>query len=503
MHYDVASKSYSVTFAGAPAGSETFAATTQDSSSKPGSAVYKKTDGSVGETLTLTSRSPSSGVAFDYVAAGSWWRNQQNGSGEDAFYQPFVYGFPTEASSVPRSGSAGYDIDVDGFIAFHNTAPRTATGSGKFNADFLSGLYSLNASVVEMSQATGSVLTTAPLHAAGHLGADGSFSGRISYDNPDSAWVGTLNGSLYGPEGKEIGATFLVSGGDGDFAGSVIGAKNSSGVVANLALTNLLVPQQFTSRDVVLGEDILSVGAPAMEHITYFAIGPDGGGSYQTVSGLTAGFTTADQVSAPGSPFNVYRKTTVAGDEEFDLFKPGTANDEVALTYAGFGEWRLASPSDPSNPRQEFFTYGVVTPFWTMAAKTGTAQYTGVVHGGGAVQSTSIRYNLFGTAAYSVNFSSNSYTGSLAIKGVDASGGVRDFGLFDVHGIPLGANGGNSYPLGDFADTTQNGAFVGQISNRFFGPDGEEMAGVFNLTVGGNSGPPKINLTGVAVAKRN
>ena len=502
VSYDATSNSYSVTFAGAPAGSETFAATTKDASSTAGMAVYKTTNGAVSETLTLTSQSPSSGAAFNYVAAGSWRRDQQNSTEDDAFYQPFVYGFPT--GSTPHSGSAGYNVDVDGFIAFDNKPPRTTAGTGVFNADFLSGLFSLNASVTETNQVTGAVGETAPLTSSGHLASDGSFTGAIAFASADSAYTGTLNGALYGPQASEVGATFLVSTVDGAFAGSVIGTQNSSGVAENLSLSNPLVTQQFAARDVVVGEDILTVGGPAIQHVTTFTLNPGGGGTYQTVSGLAASLAATDQVSDPGSPYAVYRNGIPQGAEELDLYKPGAANDELALSYAGFGEWSLSNPSDPNSPRQEFFTYGLVTPYWTMTTKTGTAQYSGVIHGGAEVEGTSVRYDLSGTVNYSMNFSAQSYTGILAIQGVNLAGGAsRDFGVFNVSGDPAFLNAGNVFPAFDFTQTSQNGVNVGYLSNRFFGPTGEEIAGVFNITVGGGSGPPTTNLAGVAVAKRN
>ena len=142
----------------------------------------------------------------------------------------------------------------------------------------------------------------------------------------------------------------------------------------------------------------------------------------------------------------------------------------------------------------------MLTPYWTISAKSGTAQYSGVIHGVGAVQASSVRFDLTGTVSYNVDFSAQSYTGTMAIKGADGSGGSRDFGSFAITGgSPLGANVGQSNPLGDFASVSENGTFVGQLSNRMFGPDGEEMAGVFSITVGG----PKTSLAGVAVAKRN
>lgn len=137
-----------------------------------------------------------------------------------------------------------------------------------------------------------------------------------------------------------------------------------------------------------------------------------------------------------------------------------------------------------------------------MAAKSGTAKYAGVVHGEGDVLGTSTRYDLTGSVSYDVDFSAGKFSGSLAIKG-SGSGGARDFGAFDISGGgPLFLNASPKFAVFDAENVTQNGAFVGQVYNRFFGPDAEEIAGIFNLTVGGGSGPARTVLTGVDLAKK-
>ncbi len=102
--------------------------------------------------------------------------------------------------------------------------------------------------------------------------------------------------------------------------------------------------------------------------------------------------------------------------------------------------------------------------------------------------------------SYDVDFSAGKLSGSMAIKGA-GSGGSQDFGVFNIAGGgPAFANASPQYAVFDFETVTQKGASVGLLSNRFFGPDGEELAGVFNLTVGGSG--PRTSLTGVTVAKR-
>ncbi len=258
-----------------------------------------------------------------------------------------------------------------------------------------------------------------------------------------------------------------------------------------------MIPQVFTTRDVVAVETYVTPVRAQMDHVSSLALSPDGGATFTTANGETPSFAKSDQVTAPDPNFTRYKQTIAnVGDEVLDLYKAGSANSQLALTYASFGEWQVLNPWEPDIPRQQFFTYGVLTPFWALAAKSGTAQYSGFLYGT-AANPQSGRYALSGSVSYDVNFSTDAYTGSMSIQGAYAFGGSKDFGSFDITGgVPLAANLGKSNPLGDFATVTQNGAVVGQISNRFFGPDGEEMAGVFNMTV------VDMNMVGAAVAKR-
>ncbi len=262
----------------------------------------------------------------------------------------------------------------------------------------------------------------------------------------------------------------------------------------------MITVEQFQANQVVLGEDIATAPGAA-QHVTSFSLNPQGSATYFTSTGAAESFIAAEEVAGASPNFTVYR--TAAGDEELDLYKPGTANSELQLTYAGFGEWRRDNPSAPGQPDREFFTYGILTPYATMANRFGTAQYTGVVHGAGEVLGASTRYDLQGSVNYTMDFTSETYTGSLAIKGFDTvTSAERDFDPISIPAVSiLAANQSPNSPAAGAVNAFQNGAVVGQITNRFFGLAGDEIAGVFNFTVPGGPGP--TNLVGVAAAKRN
>ncbi len=78
-----------------------------------------------------------------------------------------------------------------------------------------------------------------------------------------------------------------------------------------------------------------------------------------------------------------------------------------------------------------------------------------------------------------------------------AGGGVAiDYGRFDFSSQMA------AYLATDTADVTRAGQSYGQIDSRFFGPDGEEIAGKFSINVPAGSYGNAASLSGVAVAKR-
>jgi hypothetical protein len=181
------------------------------------------------------------------------------------------------------------------------------------------------------------------------------------------------------------------------------------------------------------------------------------------------------------------------------LFQPGATNTELALTYAGFGSWAGgASPGYDSFDGRVFFTYGITTPTYLLAGKTGTASYSGVVHGVGALRDGSV-YDVGGTSHFGVDFGAQTFNGSLQMTASQASGGSsRDLGnwTFADH-----LSAGQLVGTGLVAPANSSGA-PGTITPQFYGPDGEEIGGVFSLQTGADSAADTMRVVGATVAKR-
>jgi hypothetical protein len=486
VSYDAATKSY--TISSGPG--KTFAPADLQPPSGARFPVYRRTQGAVTDTLTLVDHSASSGRAFDYVRAGLYRSDEQDGSVVGTTYQPFTFGFPTSSASLPRSGTAGYDAEIYGLVTMNGAAPRNVNGTGKFSADFLSAGYLFQGSVSETDPTTGAALDGGTLRTGGTFASDGAFAGQAAYGNGLGGWSGAISGRLYGPAGVEIGATFALLGPTDhtNFVGSIIGAKNTTGVSENLTLDRLLVTEEFATQ-------VAPVTSNTSIRTRSLTLNPDGSAVYSSWNNQTVTFRPADKIASPDPNLIAYRQSGVLN---LSLYVPGSANSELPLTYASFGSWQ-ASHQSPDQP-VEFFTFGIPTPQYGLLRKTGSAAYSGVVRGAAFVAQGSVSYDLSGAASFNVDFTHSTYTGGLSIKGKDVNGGVRDFGAFDFNGSVGNAtlNVG-----GELVLLKQNGAQVGAMSDRFFGPDGQEIGGAFNMTVGGGAGPPEAVLSGVALAKRN
>jgi hypothetical protein len=196
--------------------------------------------------------------------------------------------------------------------------------------------------------------------------------------------------------------------------------------------------------------------------------------------------------------FTSYQKTFNGQDVFLDLYRPGSGNTELALTYASFGRWRSSEHNGVmTNTDRVYFAYGLETPAGLLDARSGKAQYRGVAYGAASNNQTNAQYGVKGTSSFDVDFGAQSLTGSLALQGRSTNGaGDVDFGTFDF-GTRIGNYTGEAV-----ATFTQGSAQYGSISTRFYGPDGDEIAGPFTLNASRGQPGDQIFIVGVAAAKR-
>ena len=490
IHYDAPSQSYTLTVDGR---TQSFAPADIDTAhTDAGSTAYFKHDGVNLDHLTLFKTLPGQTHATQYVAQGFWQRNVVSGSRQDAQYSAFTYGIPSPATAIPRSGTAAYSIDTFGFASKPGQEPISFFGNGSFSVDFAAGVFSAQAFTTETKLVSGSELVGGGLDlmATGRLSSsDGTFSGTAAYQGQLGIAGGPLAGRFYGPSAQELGASFAGTGADGlAVAGSFTGSRDATLTPDNLTLTNLTHEQHFYTH---LANS--RVGGLDWQNAETFVYGPP-------TSDLYGGqFTSADKIASTDPNFTAYRKTFSSSydseDTTLELFKPGPANSQLALTYLSLGHWStiLNSGAGPQ-PIDQYFIYGLETPAQLLIGRTGSAHYQGIVYGIGDGGAT--RYAITGNSHFDVDFGAQSYSGAMSLSGAPKSGGGSvNFGSYD---FTAQLASGQLVPAG----ITQSGQILGQINPIFYGSDAQEIGAPFSLQTPSSGPAGTVAITGVTVAKR-
>jgi hypothetical protein len=339
---------------------------------------------------------------------------------------------------------------------------------------------------------------------------DGSFAGNVHYGGNNLGIGGTLVGRLYGPAAQELGASFSASNRDGaTLTGTLTGQRTTELSPINMSLTNLRTEQRFFTQNTLLS--VTTVDGQSVQQVSDY---PSALGAAVFVGSLTdqtsgnivfspglsnlpgGNLTTTSIVTGTDPNFVRYEKDFDGQAIRLELYRPGNSNRELALTYASFGRWSgTVRSGSTSRLERLFFAYGFDTPAGLISARTGSARYDGVAYGAGANANTRTSYDVTGTSRFDVDFSSQQFSGALALRGTQATGTV-DFGNYSFSGrMNSGSNAVNS-------SLQQGGAPVGAITARFFGPDAEEIAGPFRLVVPEGVAGAGTLVNGVVAAKR-
>jgi hypothetical protein len=209
----------------------------------------------------------------------------------------------------------------------------------------------------------------------------------------------------------------------------------------------------------------------------------------------------ADRVADGRTNFTTYRGLAGTVPIEVAYYKPGSSNGEIALTYLSFATWTRTTNDASANGQRivnyekHYLPYGLATPRELLIGRKGTGGYSGLVFGSGANREGKL-YDVGGTSRFDVDFSNARYTGSLTLNGRTADGQSAEFGTFGfannlVDGVFVRASLDNSAA-----------AALGFIEPVFYGPDGQEVGATFQLGIGTVGDPRTLQITGVAVAKR-
>ena len=203
----------------------TFAPADKDTvNSNSATTAYSKAAGTKTEDLILLNPGTTNPeLALTYSSYGAWQSITSNGTTADASTVFLVFGVKTQQADLPVSGTASYQTIIDGLFA-GTGGLYVLNGSSSFSANFGAGTVSFSMSPTGIHILDGSTKTFGSLSGTGTINA-----GAASFDASAPASGGysaSLLGKFYGPAAAEMGATFLLSGADGQGNGVIIGKKN-------------------------------------------------------------------------------------------------------------------------------------------------------------------------------------------------------------------------------------------------------------------------------------
>ena len=394
-----------------------------------------------------------------------------------------VYGFKTDAASMPTTGSAGYLLTFDGAAADPNyTTTVKINGDGLLRADFATGTLGLSGrldfkeeidiSGVPIYRGTGSISGSGQI-------ASGSqdFSGALAFDGLGN-YSGTFNGAFYGPSAVEAGATFVASDNNGTAAGTFVGVKDAAVSAGTVPLAELTGKADLVGnrQDGVYHDRVtIKYNADTNAYSIPFR------GVYED-NRVIAGNNKID-ASRSDATRTYYRRVADGGLDGY-IWNFGPDNPEFSLTYSTFA---VISPItmpingttfQTGNP--EYFVFGLATPSGALP-RTGTGSFSGIIVGQGDFAQAGYRGAVGGTSKFVADFLSRTYSAELNF--VTADGANIAGGTFDATG-QIASNG-----------------FFGDIDGEFFGPNAEEFGGTFSLLRDDAYGRTKVE--GLTIGKRD
>lgn len=506
VRFDAATNSYTISSA---AFMESFGPADRQPDRSAGEILFRRGVDGQSNLLTLVTTPFTSSVSNQFVGLGFLQRNSRQADRQDTTFTIFAFGLDTPATAVPRMGSGRFAVDVFGFETFPGSEPNAFQGRGRFDVDFISGLFSTKTTLTVRGLVSGSEVFGGglELEGGGRLSSsDGRFSGDVVYRNGSTRQLGgVLSGRFFGPNADEVGASFSGAGVNGSaFSGSFTGQRDASLSPANVSFNNLVTSQNFFGDAVTLTVRIPSSGAaPDIRDTGLFGssrvrINDQTSGNLEFAtpsSNLPSGQYTVTSIVPGDVNFTTYQASFGGLPTRLELYKPGSANRELALTYASFGRYSTTGQPDPflsSEANRVFFAYGFRTPDGLFNNRTGSATYNGVAYGSAANPLGTI-FDVTGTSQVAVDFSAMRLSGALTLRSVGLSTPIN-FGSFAFAGqiFPFQSSG-----TADISGTGESGRLV----LNFFGPSAEEVAGPFRFRV-----PDGVNagtlINGVVAAKR-
>lgn len=462
VHYDAPSKTYTITDG---ARSQSFSANDISLSSTP-LTIYKKDSSAVTDTLSLTKPGTSGAFAYQYVGAGVWQNTIINASNITGTVDVFTYGVKTSDAQLPRTGGAGYAVDINGIIApglaGYDTPPISIAGSGTLSVNFING-YLTSQGTFSQVYADGIDLNSPGSFFATGAMTGGSTSSNPNYTNPLPNYsngiagsiringalrtlTGSFSGKFYGPSANEVGLTFYANSADGGSAlGYIIGRQDNDVTTDFSTLSSL---KKISNLYVgVAGQGIGSASGTFVGGGSYGStfnpygimnaddlyFTQDGDWLQYNPSSEDFTFNPTDFVKVnvgnlppltqfsvgsneylpaqPDARYKTYHTTQGLNDLTVKIYRFGGDNPELQLTYLSFASIETVVRSSTTSNSSvvgkvfNFLPFGL--PTRQNVVPTGGATFSGIISGAGIlpISSTSVfndNISISGTANISI-----------------------------------------------------------------------------------------------------
>ncbi len=468
--YDAASKSYTVTANGK---TQKFAPADIDSASSSATlAVYAHNSPSVQESLTLTRGATSGRFTYQYVGSAYWQRATTAGGGQGSF-DAFVYGKPTAAAAVPKTGSASYAIDLLGA----GTTPLGAsgiTGSGTLDVTFETGKFVVSARMTQLYDSLGHDVQ---LQAQGTLGSDKTFHAPVTVLFDPDKFSGSLDGRFFGPQAQEVGGAWSLTqfGGLGavnSMVGTFMGRRDNSGGGGAGHFTTPATSFFLTGDGYSVTQNGTKASRKTIGGVeVHYAAGTDTYSASRGPLSFVGSQFSQDQISP------TLRVSYASGAS--DLTGGLEIYDDSALQYVRGGTWSRVGDANTVDS----FVFGYQT---AQVPVSGLAGYDLTLRGGYLNGSIDSKNNLlFGSGTLVADLAAARFTlqGSATID--------YAFGRDDVHGSFKGGGqiaAAKNLLSGPITFTFDSlGKISGRVNGHFFGPKAEEVGLALGAAVGDQS----------------
>ncbi|NLR37828.1 transferrin-binding protein-like solute binding protein [Novosphingobium sp. ERW19] len=479
--------------------------------------------GSDGRIMWQPTKASNTSLAYDFYTSSDYLRagiltDRRSSLGQ---IDAFVYGFATTNAATPRTGSAAFNVALNGGLMANGAKIQGVNGTGSVNVNFQTGAIStIGAYTIGNGiPATGGAWPGTQADAGNWSGnatlssSANAFNGSIAFDGATD-YNGTLSGKFFGPAAEQVGAVVQASStGGAVMAATLAGGRGSDGTASQSGLAGLTTTTVLTGNDsqyyVVNGlspaeQALLDTNVEVTYNPTnksYVLTSKTTGTNFGNAVQLSQTLAAADYKAAEStSTFDVYR----GADYTARVFKVGSGNPSIALTYTSFAEVVRTDTVDGRQVATHYYVpFGGLTPSFQIP-RTGSASYSGVVYGYGRNGATQREASLSGTSTFTADFAAGTGSAVLALTATDVgNNATSSLGNFTYSGSLAGncpgCGVGNTFTLRGTGTDVLSTSF---LNGMFFGANAAEWGGSFLLQLNPLGGQQSI-YSGVTVGKKN